>query len=135
MVLDIAKQILQLCYSKDDWNLLIEQIAVICKRRSQFRRVVMRTVQQAMEWIDNAPNKEKKLELIHSLINVTEGKIFVEVERARLTRKLAEIYEREEKDLVKAAETLQELQIETFGPPTLSPLPTSPITSPTPHLF
>lgn len=109
----IAKQIIKICHDSRDYTLLAEQIAVLCKRRSQFRRVQMRIVQQAMDWMEEM-EKDTKLKLIDSLINVTEGKMFVEVERARLTKKLAEIRESEGK-IDEAADILQELQIETFG--------------------
>lgn len=46
--------------------------------------------------------------------NVTEGKIYVEVERARLTHKLAKIRE-EEENITEAANIIQELQVETYG--------------------
>ena len=55
-------------------------------------------------------DKEKKLELIEVLRTVTEGKIYVENERARVTRTLAAIYEKED-NLEKAAKVLQELQV------------------------
>lgn len=45
---------------------------------------------------------------------VTEGKIYVEVERARLTHKLAKIRE-DEGNIQEAAEIIQELQVETYG--------------------
>eukprot|EP01084_Bolivina_argentea_P082323 149059_1 len=115
----IAKSILNICKSSGDWNLTVEQIAILSRRRSQFRRVTMRMVQYAMEWLNNdldlQNNKNKKLKLINTLISVTEGKIFVEVERARLTRKLAEIKEKDEDNIAEACDILQELQIETFG--------------------
>eukprot|EP01083_Nonionella_stella_P133848 407042_1 len=115
----IAKSILNISKSSGDWNLTVEQIAILSRRRSQFRRVTMRMVQYAMEWLNNdldlQNNKNKKLKLINTLISVTEGKIFVEVDRARLTRKLAEIKEKDEDNIAEACDNLQELQIETFG--------------------
>lgn len=45
---------------------------------------------------------------------MTAGKIYVEVERARLTHKLAMMKEAEG-DITEAATILQELQVETFG--------------------
>ena len=115
----IAKSILDLCKNSGNWNITVEQIAILSRRRSQFRRVTMRMVQYAMTWLDEDDeiknNKEKKLKLINTLISVTEGKIFVEVERARLTRKLAQIKEKDDKNIVEACDILQELQIETFG--------------------
>lgn len=45
---------------------------------------------------------------------VTEGKIYVECERARLTHKLAKIRE-DDGDIQEAANIIQELQVETYG--------------------
>lgn len=45
---------------------------------------------------------------------VTEGKIYVEVERARLTHRLAKIREGEG-NIQEAANIIQELQVETYG--------------------
>jgi len=109
----VANQILQICYEKRDWEALASNVAVIAGRRSQFRRVVMRMVQHVMVWMEEC-DKEIKKKLIDALIRVTEGKIFVEVERARLTRKKAEIFE-QEGAIATAADILQQLQIETFG--------------------
>ena len=50
------------------------------------------------------------MELIEILRTVTEGKIYVENERARVTRTLASIYEKDD-EREKAAKVLQELQV------------------------
>lgn len=67
-----------------------------------------------MSYLDSTPDMETKLELIDTLRTVTDGKIYVEVERARITRLLAKIREDEGKTS-EAADILQELQVETFG--------------------
>lgn len=51
---------------------------------------------------------------MNTLLEVTEGKIYVEKQRARLTLKLARMRESEGK-IDEAAKILQEVQIETFG--------------------
>ena len=71
-------------------------------------------IQEAMTYLDDTPDMETKLELIDTLRTVTDGKIYVEVERARITRLLAKIREDEGKT-TEAADILQELQVETFG--------------------
>merc|ERR1712187_1106652 len=53
-------------------------------------------------------------ELINTLNEVTEGKIFVEVEKARLTKMLATMKE-DEGNTEEAANLLQEVQVEAFG--------------------
>lgn len=67
-----------------------------------------------MKYIDEAPDYDKKMELINTLRAVTDGKIHVELERARLTRQLAKIRESEGK-IAEAADLLSEVQVETFG--------------------
>lgn len=57
---------------------------------------------------------ELKRKNILNFRQVTEGKIYVEVERARLTHKLAKIRE-DEGNIEEAANIIQELQVETYG--------------------
>ncbi|KAI0244074.1 proteasome regulatory particle subunit [Massospora cicadina] len=71
-------------------------------------------VQQAMGYLDSAPDQETMLALLDTLRAVTEGKIYLEVERAHLTKRLSKVKEDEGK-INEAAEILQELQVETFG--------------------
>jgi len=112
----ICLAMLDLVKERGDWQLTVEQILVLSRRRSQFRRVIRRMVQHAMAWLDAGDMAQSdRLALLTALITVTEGKIFVEVERARLTRKLSEMAEKEDGDVAKACDILQELQIETFG--------------------
>lgn len=59
-------------------------------------------------------NDDARLQLIEALRDVTSGKVFVEVERARVTRMLSDmLYARG--DVNAAADALQELAVETFG--------------------
>lgn len=46
---------------------------------------------QAMTWLDEAPTKEARIALLVALRDITDGKIFVEAERAKLTRLLAKV--------------------------------------------
>lgn len=71
-------------------------------------------VQEAISFIDKAEDMGTKLELIETLRTITEGKIYVEVERARLTRTLSKIKEDEGK-VDEAADILQELQVRSRG--------------------
>lgn len=74
----------------------------------------MKMVQECYGYVDQTPDKATKIKLIETLRSVTEGKIYVEVERARLTLKLAKIRE-EENNVSEAAKIIQELQVETYG--------------------
>ncbi|GKU95165.1 hypothetical protein SLEP1_g8561 [Rubroshorea leprosula] len=106
--------ILQLCFEAKDWKALNEQILNLSKKRGQLKQAVTSMVQQAMQYIDQTPDLETRIELIKTLNNVSAGKIYVEIERARLIKKLAKI--KEEQGLIaEAADLMQEVAVETFG--------------------
>jgi len=104
---------LKLLYEHKEWSKLHENILVVTKKRGQLKRAITDMVHLAMSWLDDL-DKEKKLELMATLNEVTDGKIFVEVEKARLTKMLATIKEAEGKT-EEAATLMQEVQVETFG--------------------
>ena len=67
-----------------------------------------------MVFLEKTDDSQKKLELLETLRTVTEGKIFVELERARLTRILVGIKEGDGK-IDEACDLLQDVQVETIG--------------------
>ncbi|CAG8767048.1 12696_t:CDS:2, partial [Acaulospora colombiana] len=101
--------IVKLCYQSGDWKLLNEYVILLSKKHGQLRQAITKMVQEVMTYLESTPDLKTKLELIDSLRTVTEGKIYVEVERARLTRLLSKIKEDEGK-INEAADILQELQ-------------------------
>jgi len=112
----ILVAIVNLCYEAKEWNLLNEHIILLTKKRSQIKTAVTKMVQQCYTWVKDAqlPNRDVELKLIETLRTVTEGKIYVEVERARLTHRLAKMQENEN-DVAAACKTMQDLQVETYG--------------------
>ncbi|EOY09837.1 26S proteasome regulatory subunit (RPN5), putative isoform 1 [Theobroma cacao] len=106
--------ILQLCFEAKDWKSLNEQIVNLSKKRGQLKQAVTAMVQQAMQYIDETPDLETRIELIKTLNSVSAGKIYVEIERARLIKKLAKIKE-EQCLIAEAADLMQEVAVETFG--------------------
>lgn len=109
-----AIDILQLCFEARAWKTLNDQIVVLSKRRGQLKQAVTAMVQQAMQYIDETPDIETKIELIKTLNSVSAGKIYVEIERARLIKRLAKIKE-EQGQIAEAADLMQEIAVETFG--------------------
>ncbi|XP_057496811.1 26S proteasome non-ATPase regulatory subunit 12 homolog A-like [Actinidia eriantha] len=109
-----ATDILQLCFEARAWKTLNDQIVLLSKRRGQLKQAVTAMVQQAMQYIDETPDLESKIELIKTLNSVSAGKIYVEIERARLIKKLAKIKE-EQGQIAEAADLMQEIAVETFG--------------------
>ncbi|KAG9456494.1 hypothetical protein H6P81_001002 [Aristolochia fimbriata] len=106
--------IIQLCYQARAWKTLNDQIVLLSKRRGQLKQAVTAMVQQAMQYIDDTPDLETRVELIKTLNSVSAGKIYVEIERARLIKKLAKIRE-EQGQIAEAADLMQEVAVETFG--------------------
>ncbi|XP_071725119.1 26S proteasome non-ATPase regulatory subunit 12 homolog A-like [Rutidosis leptorrhynchoides] len=109
-----AIDIIQLCFEKRAWKTLNDQIVVLSKRRGQLKQVVTAVVQQAMQYIEETPDIETKVELIQTLNSICAGKIYVEIERARLVKMLAKIKEEQGK-IAEAADLMQEIAVETFG--------------------
>nr|XP_018902865.1 PREDICTED: 26S proteasome non-ATPase regulatory subunit 12 [Bemisia tabaci] len=106
--------VVEICYNAKNWNALNEHIILLSKRRSQIKEAVTKMVQECCKYVDKTPSKEIKTKLIDTLRSVTEGKIYVEVERARLTHILAKMKE-DDGDIQGAATIIQELQVETYG--------------------
>ncbi|XP_076241884.1 regulatory particle non-ATPase 5 [Calliopsis andreniformis] len=111
---NILVAIVEICMEAKNYAALNEHIVLLSKRRSQLKQAVTEMVQKCSTYVDKMPDKETKIKLIETLRTVTEGKIYVELERARLTHALAVIKE-EEGDIAGAASVMLELQIETYG--------------------
>lgn len=110
----VCVAIIRLLHKEKDWRAIGEHVVLITKRRAQLKAAVTRTVQEAMSYLDETPDEETMLTLLETLRDVTAGKIHVELERARLTRQLSQIREKNG-DIEGAAEIMQETQVETFS--------------------
>ena len=114
------------------------EVILMTNFRSQLKQAVAKMVQECCKWITEGTlsSKDVEVELINTLRTVTEGKIYVEVERARLTHRLAKmkvkqivsifkinrfdefslnIFQEAEGNVSEAAKIMQELQVETYG--------------------
>ncbi|KAI9904190.1 hypothetical protein N3K66_000719 [Trichothecium roseum] len=106
--------IVTICKNAGDWSLMNDQTLVLSKKHSQLKQAITKMVQTVVGFLDDTPDLKTKLSVIETLRTVTEGKIFVEVERARVTKILSDI-KKEQGDIKSATEILCELQVETFG--------------------
>ncbi|XP_041076259.1 26S proteasome non-ATPase regulatory subunit 12-like [Polyodon spathula] len=110
----ILVAIVQMCYEAKDWDALNENVMLLSKRRSQLKQAVAKMVQECYTYVEKVTELPIKLRFIDTLRTVTAGKIYVEIERARLTKTLANIKE-QSGEVKEAAAILQELQVETYG--------------------
>ena len=111
--------LLEVLYNQKNYKDMQEKLVLLTKRRGQLKDVVRAMVRQCMEYVEDtdmesALDRGTKEEIIRTLQSITEGKIYVEIERARITRQLAGMKE-EDGDIDEAANILQEVAVETFG--------------------
>ncbi|SCU92058.1 LADA_0F14004g1_1 [Lachancea dasiensis] len=110
----VLKEVVDLLASRNQWESLNEQLALLAKKHGQLKLSVQFMIQQIMEKLEGVTDLDTKIEIIEAIRTVTENKIFVEVERARVTRILTQI-RREEGKIDEATDLLCSLQVETFG--------------------
>jgi 26S proteasome regulatory subunit N5 len=106
--------IIDFLFKRKDYKTLNETLVSLMKKHGLLKQSATKMIQHAISLIDTVDLKTK-LELVDTLRAVMDGKIFVEVERARLTRVLSKIKE-EKGEIVEAADILQELQVNTVPP-------------------
>lgn len=113
---EVLRNLVELLVSKGKWDELDEQLALLSKKHGQLKLSIQYMVQQIMKNLDDnkSIDLETKIKTIESIRTVTENKIFVEVERARVTRELAHI-RREQGKIEEAADIFCEMQVETYG--------------------
>lgn len=111
---ELVTAMVEICYEAKDWARLSETISMLSKRRAQLKQAVGAMVQLASKWVETLTDEEAKLQLIETLRAVSEGKMFVEVERARLTKMLATIHE-SKGDLSQARIVMCDTVVETLG--------------------
>jgi len=103
-------------------------IKTLEKKHGQLKVVIQSIVEQAMNWLEpikSAAGLERWLQLIETLRSVTEGKIFLETPRARVTLLLALYNESQANSastpvdylrlLQTASDLLSDLQVETYS--------------------
>lgn len=106
--------ILDCCYQANDWTMLNEHIKILSKKRAQLKQAVADMVRYSIKYLDLTPDLATKIELIKTLCNVTEGKIYVEIERARLVKMHAK-YVESMGNVTEARDIMQAVAVETYG--------------------
>merc|ERR1712226_684573 len=110
----ILVTIVRILYDAQQFDNLLEQIVALSKKRSQLRQAVTKMVQESCKFVEELNDESIKFKLIDTLRSVCEGKIYVENERARLTKILAD--HKEANGLLEEAVKLMiELQVETYN--------------------
>ncbi|KAJ3825644.1 hypothetical protein F5880DRAFT_1637017, partial [Lentinula raphanica] len=124
----LVKAITEYCFHARDFDLLNSNVSLLSKKHGQLKSVIQAMVEQTMGWLEDIRKKEgdkRWLQLVETLREVTEGKIFLETPRARVTLLLSRYHEdiynkstsadEKRKSLETASELLSELQVETYS--------------------
>ncbi|KAI6031578.1 hypothetical protein BKA83DRAFT_393571 [Pisolithus microcarpus] len=118
-----------LCYEARDYTQLNATVHLLSKKHGQLKGVIQAFVEQAIGWLPEIRRREGDqiwLELVETLRAVTEGKIFLETPRARVTLVLSQYHEALAKQptaspsstkesLQTATDLLSDLQVETYS--------------------
>lgn len=93
----------RLCWEANNLDQLNNQLTLMSKKHGQLKEPVVRMVDEAMVWLpalkeqkeqgNFRSGKDRWLELVKTLRDITEGKIFLELQRARLTVMLSAYHE------------------------------------------
>ncbi|KAI6226183.1 26S proteasome non-ATPase regulatory subunit 12 [Aphelenchoides fujianensis] len=110
----ILRHMVKLAFDAKNWDLLNETIVGMSKKRALIKYAIKNMVKDCCEMVDKVPDETERNRLIETLRTVTAGKIYVEVERARLSKRIVKKLEAEGK-IEEAWNILIELQVETFG--------------------
>uniref|UniRef100_A0A915MW10 PCI domain-containing protein n=1 Tax=Meloidogyne javanica TaxID=6303 RepID=A0A915MW10_MELJA len=110
----IVRHMVKLAFDAKQWDLLNETVKALSKKRALIKMNMTYMIRDCIEMIEKLPNESTKESFIETLRAVTAGKIYVEVERARLTKRVVNKLEAEGK-LDEACEMIMEMQVETYG--------------------
>ncbi|KAJ6504371.1 hypothetical protein DFH09DRAFT_1201468 [Mycena vulgaris] len=124
----LVKAVIQHCYDARDYDLLNSNVSILTKKHGQLKAAVQAIVELVMGWLEDVKKTagtEKWLELVQTLRGVTEGKIFLETPRARVTLMLAQYHESlatgpstsptYKEQMQTACDLLSDLQVETYS--------------------
>lgn len=110
----LVRSMVKLTFDSKNYDLFGETIKSLCKKRSLIKYSIKCMIRDSCEMVDSISDESIKNQLIEVLRTVTAGKIYVEVERARLTKRVVDKLEKAGK-VEEAREMIMELQIETYG--------------------
>lgn len=102
------------------WDLLNDLVVSLSKKHGQLKLSIQQFIQTVINHLDDLDESNKselntKIKLIETIRTVADKKIFVEVERAVVSKKLAEIQLEHFNDLDRAVDILCDLQVETYS--------------------
>ena len=112
--IEAIKKCLDILISKHDLKGVSDLVASLCHKRGLLKE----SIQQMFAFLHETASKLSDKDLMRDLLEIvsknSDGKIFCEVERARVIKDLSKIYE-DDGELTHAAKIMLALQVETYG--------------------
>ena len=110
----LLRKLAEVLFAIGDSSLLETNLLVASKKRGQFKDSTVAMVQRATELVSSISVPSESIPMLQAIRNVTEGKLYLEVERARVTKLLATVLFNEGR-MKEAMELMIELPVETFS--------------------
>ncbi|KAL3777203.1 hypothetical protein ACHAW5_000741, partial [Stephanodiscus triporus] len=126
----VCEASLELCRESNDHEALLATLRTLSTRRSQKTKAIAALVHKCLPWVVDVDadgftplppppavsmgGESARDALVEELRSITDGKMYLEAERARLTRTVA-ILREARGDASGAADVLQEVHVETYG--------------------
>lgn len=99
----LLQLLVRLCWQAGNLEQLNTQLTLMSKKHGQLKEAVVRMVDEAIPYLTDLKKKkdagaykgkeDEWLKLLNTIRDITEGKIYLELQRARLTVLLAEYHE------------------------------------------
>lgn len=110
----ILVAIVQLFFESSRLVELNESILMFAmKKHLQSEQAIGEMIRESCKFLDLIADREKKVKLLETLKTVTNGKLYSEMERAKICKDLAMI-KKEDGDISKAIEILEDLKLDTI---------------------
>jgi 26S proteasome regulatory subunit N5 len=114
-IFEFIKIQVNLVWSKYGIECIPAVFASLSKKRNQSKKTQTEMIKTILEQIyPTCQKQEERVKVLKSIIEITEGKIYVEYEYSVAIKKLTEIM-LSQGDIEEAARLIQDIQIETFG--------------------
>lgn len=113
--LKTGKEIISLLWTSKNLKLLGTTILKLCLKRGQPIKTIKTMVRSCMGFLPEISDIKKKMEFIYILKDITEKKIFLEVEFARCCMMIVKNNEGNLNSLKEAVKIMENVQVETYG--------------------
>ena len=113
--LKTCKSIVELLWSERDLPKLAATLKTLTSKRGQLIKSTTTVVRMAMDYIQEIGDLQARMDFVENLKEITEKKIFLEVEYARCCMILVKYNEQNPNKLRDAALIMENVQVETYG--------------------